>query len=51
MSGYYNKRTELGYAQEIFSHISDSNDPNDFEAFTRIRKDIADYIIAIDPNL
>jgi hypothetical protein len=31
-------------------HISDTNDPNDFEAFTEIRKKIADYIIAIDPN-
>ncbi len=44
MSGYYNKRTELGYAQEIFSHISDSNDPNDFEAFTKVRETVIDCI-------
>jgi hypothetical protein len=39
-----------GYSNAILEEISDTNDPNDFEAFNEIRKNIADYIIAIDPN-
>jgi hypothetical protein len=43
---YHYKTTQLGYHQEILADINDSNDPNDFEAFTRIRKTIADHIVA-----
>jgi len=49
-TAYYIKDTGFGYYKEILEDISDANDPNDFEAFTEIRKNIADYIAAIDPN-
>jgi hypothetical protein len=41
---YYSKATEYGYYDEILADINESNDANDFEAFTRIRKEIADHI-------
>ena len=49
-SAYSSQNTELGYYKAILEDISESSDPNDFEAFTEIRKNIADYIVAIDPN-
>jgi parallel beta-helix repeat protein len=45
-TGYYSEDTELGYYDEILADINDSGDPNDFEAFTRIRETIADHIVA-----
>ena len=51
---YSSQSTELGYYQAILEDISDINDannsdPNDFAAFTDIRKSIADFIIKIKP--
>ncbi len=55
IDGYVSKATVLGYYGEILKKISDQNNPDDFEAFTRIRKNIAGYIVllsslASEPN-
>ncbi len=44
---YEDQSTELGHYQAIIKAISPTSDPNDFEAFTEIRKKIADYIVLI----
>jgi hypothetical protein len=44
---YKNQSTELGHYQAILKAISSTSDQNDFEAFTQIRKKIADYIVLI----
>ncbi|MGA2069910.1 MAG: right-handed parallel beta-helix repeat-containing protein [Sedimentisphaerales bacterium] len=41
---YYAVTTELGYYQQIFKGISEINDANDYEAFTKIRGEIAEHI-------
>ncbi len=43
-TAYSDKTTDIGYYKAI---LSDINDPNDFDAFTDIRKDIADHIEAL----
>lgn len=50
VNAYSRQATDLGYYPAILQDISGSSDPDDFEAFTEIRKTIADYIVAIDPN-
>ncbi|MFC1677795.1 right-handed parallel beta-helix repeat-containing protein [Planctomycetota bacterium] len=54
-TAYSGQATELGYYKAILEDISDINDPNtgdpnDFEAFTEIRQNVVDFIVAIDPN-
>jgi parallel beta-helix repeat protein len=51
MTGYINKRTDLGYYSEIVEDVSEDGDPNDFEAFSEIRKKIADYIVLLDSGI
>lgn len=42
---------KAGYSgSTILSDISDTNDPDDYEAFTTIRDKVADHIILLDPN-
>jgi hypothetical protein len=48
---YSDYATKFGYYKVILEDISGTSDPNDFEAFTSIRKTIAEHIIAVqDPN-
>lgn len=46
---YISKDTEddLGYYWAILRDVNGTDDANDFEAFTRIRKDIAEYIVLL----
>lgn len=40
-------RPAIGYYERILKNVSEDGDPNDFEAFTTIRKKIADYILLL----
>jgi hypothetical protein len=46
-AAYLDKATWLGFYQPILEDLSDSNDPNDFEAFTTIRETLWDHINTI----
>jgi len=40
---YYSQRTGVGHYAAILKEISEANDPNDYEVFTRIRKKLAQF--------
>jgi hypothetical protein len=44
---YWLETTELGYYKEILADVNGAGDANDFEVFTRVRKDIAEYIVRL----
>jgi hypothetical protein len=44
---YVCKSDDYGFYKSILAGISDSNNPDDFESFTKIRKKIADYIVLL----
>jgi parallel beta-helix repeat protein len=41
---YEYQSTELGHYEAILKKISETSDPNDYEVFTRVRRQIAEYI-------
>ncbi|MGD0596638.1 MAG: right-handed parallel beta-helix repeat-containing protein [Sedimentisphaerales bacterium] len=48
---YESQQTEIGHYQAILKEISETNDANDYEVFTEIRKQLAEYIgLLIDGN-
>ena len=46
-ASYYGRETAYGYFNQIVSVVSDTGSPNDYEAFTRIRKSVADFIVQL----
>ncbi len=48
-STYFNAEcSSLGFYNAILEDISENSDPKDFDAFTKIRKQLADFITRID---
>jgi hypothetical protein len=47
LEAYLSKSDDSGFYKPIIADLSDSNNPDDFEAFTRIRQTIANYIIQL----